>query len=262
MLSPTLLAAGTVLSLILGHARSLHDAGTRPVIVMDLDETVIDSTPRRFHSIQKALNEVALTPQERQALSTIGFYDLYRLENRYDLTPIYQKLAISKDTASRFDAYVVQVYLSGFGLEYDVPMAGADHYVQELRDAGARIIFVSSRYDRTQRQGTVANLIALKMLEADQACDVILRPDGMTSIDFKRWAFSQITGDVIGVFENEPENINAMVEAFPKAQAVFMEGAWIHPGPISPQAVQITDYIVGQVVEEPRLTNDQPMMHP
>ena len=213
-----------------------------PVIVMDLDETVIDSIPRRFYSMRRALGDVALTPKELDAIASIEISDLYRLENRYDLTPIFQRLGIPKDTQTRFEDRATAIYLSGFGLEYDVPMAGADRYVRELRRAGARIIFVSSRYDRLQRKGTEANLIALGMIAPSQVNDIILRPEGMSSIDFKRWAFSRISGNVVGIFENEPENMNAMIEAFPNANAVFVTGAWIHPGTVPSRVTLIQDF--------------------
>jgi len=53
-----------------------------------------------------------------------------------------------------------------------------------------------------------------------------MKPDPkMDDLQFKRDAFAQIEhlGEVVGVFENEPANINAMADAFPGAVAVFVD---------------------------------------
>ena len=55
------------------------------------------------------------------------------------------------------------------------------------------------------------------------------------------WA-NQNGGEVVGVFENEPENMNALVELFPSAVSVFVKGAFLKPEPVREEALQIRDF--------------------
>jgi hypothetical protein len=52
------------------------------------------------------------------------------------------------------------------------------------------------------------------------------QPDRKISdLEFKKTAFADILkmGDVVGAFENEPANVNAYLEAFKNAVAVFVD---------------------------------------
>ena len=69
---------------------------------------------------------------------------------------------------------------------------------------------------------------------------IILRPEGLSSIEFKRRSFDKIKGwtrdhggVVAGAFENEPENMNAMLEQFPGALHVFVSGAFLKNIPLN-----------------------------
>jgi hypothetical protein len=77
----------------------------------------------------------------------------------------------------------------------------------------------------------------------------MLRPDGMSSIEFKKKSFQKVHewvsdhhATVIGTFENEPENMNAMVDQFPSAAHVFVEGAFVLNLPLKPSVIKIRDY--------------------
>jgi len=71
----------------------------------------------------------------------------------------------------------------------------------------------------------------------------------MGSIEFKRASFQYITdrlgpahapdAEVAFVFENEPENINAMVEYFPLADAFFIPGAFVQDEPLKSSIVRL-----------------------
>jgi len=47
----------------------------------------------------------------------------------------------------------------------------------------------------------------------------------MDDLEFKKSQFRPLAalGEVVGVFENEPANINAMADAFPNAKAIFLD---------------------------------------
>lgn len=252
-------ARARVLDRVLADARTAAKAGIAPAVVMDLDETVIDSAPRRRVALliaaerrcDPALGAIALGPEACEAIRGLNTQEIYRLRNRYDDLALFASLGLdlSPDQEKRLLDDTLGEYLSGRLEGWDQPIAGANAFVRELRASGARVYFVSSRYEDAQLASTQASLRELGMLPATASRDLILRSRAMASIDFKRQAFARIRaevsaagGSVVGVFENEPENLQAMAEAFPGAAAVFVKGAWIKPGTVPAIARAIDDY--------------------
>lgn len=232
-----------------------HEAGRASLIVMDLDETTVNSIPRRFVALRGSLAKVCGTAVDAvcAALDQVTFEEMDSQENRYDIKETARRKGLSGEEPriAEIERELVALYLSGRfeSLDREVPGAGA--YVRALRRAGARVVFVSSRFDDVQRLGTLASLRTLGLVRgAGDERDVLLRRRGEASIDFKRRAFAAIASEVErseglavrGVFENEPENMQAMVEAFPEARAVFVEGAHMKAGEVPEVAARIWAY--------------------
>jgi hypothetical protein len=230
--------------------------GHPAVVAMDLDETTVDSTPRRWaayrHTAEILCNTGALSGQICEAVSSLNLSEIYHLPNSYDGDALAVRLGLDPRSSSwqLLAKQTIGEYLSGRYEGWDQPVAGANAYVRELRAKGVRVYFVSSRSDDAQRASTLSSLHSLGMLTSqDEENDVILRPRSMTSIEFKRWAFSRIVSEakaanaeIVGAFENEPENIQAMKEIFPGAQLIFVNGAWIKDGQVPVEAERIQDY--------------------
>ena len=71
----------------------------------------------------------------------------------------------------------------------------------------------------------------------------------MDSFEFKKMAFGKVRGitDRNGdhpavVMENEPENLNALVQAFPEATPIFVEGAWIKSQPLLGAPIRVRHF--------------------
>jgi hypothetical protein len=265
-------ARNPILDAVVTEARALRTQGVTPVVVMDLDETVVDSSPRRVAAYDRMVQllcdglsvgmaarggALASGPGPNadfdmcEALRGLNVSELYGLANRYDDAALAHKLgfdAKSKDWRAFADG-ALEEYLSGQYESLDQPIAGATTFVRELKRAHVQVWFVSSRWEAKQGASTLRSLLSLQLIKRGEEGTVILRPAGMSSIDFKHMAFARIQeatrlegGRVIGAFENEPENITAMAVEFPGASLVFVEGAWIKPGSVPAQATRIVDY--------------------
>lgn len=227
--------------------------GIRPYVVMDLDETVIDSRARRRLAYVEAARELCAAKTIPSVLcgtlAGLNTGEIYGLANAYDATELAHTLGIDLRTPdwSRIVNRMEELYLSGKYEGRDEPVPGADLYVRELRGVGARVVYVSSRFESAQLDSTLATLRAFGMLS--DASDVLLRPAGMSSIDFKRWAFGRVKSQadangaqILAAFENEPENLRAMQVAFGEAELIFVEGATFSSGPLPPKTWRIQNY--------------------
>jgi len=224
--------------------------GETPVLVFDLDETLIDSTPRKYMAFREAVESICGDMNRPsgfgcEAATAIHQAQFYALENHYAVLDLFDSSTISSEWRATLDRTMTGIYLSGKGLELDREIPGAAKFVQKMRALGAKVYFVSSRSKNTQRQGTLESLWALGLGSPNIDQELVLKVDGVRSIDFKKATFAMIhkkPGHVVGVFENEPENMNAMVKEFSGALAYFIQGAWLLDLPVSEQAVILHDY--------------------
>jgi phosphoglycolate phosphatase-like HAD superfamily hydrolase len=237
--------------------------GEKAAYVFDLDETLVDSAPRRYLSILDAFADVCegddprfpraeedLHPDcvVREALTLEG---LYRLRNRYD-DVIYLRQAGAQDPEF-IDAVLDQalsIYLSGrYIVEDDHLNRGAKSFVQELKRADAKVYFVSSRSRRYQGAETLEFLRRRGFIRAGEEDLLFLKEEDEVSVEFKYRSAEEIRdrvesrgGQVIGIFENEPENLDAWASIFPKAKAFFVEGAYLKNGPIPAKSILLEDF--------------------
>lgn len=226
------------------------------VFIFDLDETLIDSTKRKYLSYRDAISEmcdgVTVAPPDCVKMSEVRWGEFLGEKNSYAEKHIFQEVqGVSEAVYSEIFKRTMNLYLSDrWILEADSLMPGAGLFVKELRNLKSKIYFVTSRSRVNQETGTLASLKRLGLLRRGEEPNVILKEEGEKSIDFKKRAFHQISewseshnAEIVGVFENEPENMNAMVEQFPDAIAGFMKGALLKDIPVTLKAHQIQDFL-------------------
>lgn len=235
----------------------------RPVVVTDLDETVLDSTLRRYASYQDVFATLcgAQPAQDKKRLCQLGrglnISELLAQSNRYDSFPLFAGLGLvsTREELAALDTEMLKHYLSGEHMTLDQPVPGAAEFMASLIEAGAKVFYVSSRFEDVQGAGSREVLARLGMMGPSQGAgldpEVLLRKRGQSSIDFKREAFARTLdwakahqGEVKLAMENEPENMNAMTELFPSAQRVFVLGAILKPEPLKKleDLVQVRDF--------------------
>lgn len=229
------------------------------LIIMDLDETVIDTHGRKYHSYLEAHRKLCgapattlMNPVSTDCEKSLGIsqIDFYRSHNGYSSAELMKRLQIQdQNFMNEFDKIMVPLYLSGKWMDIDTSLPGASTYVRELKRSGAEVFFISSRYIDTQGEATFAQLERLGFIEKDDRTHVILRKRGEDSLAFKTAAVKQVaqqsqeTGiPVVALFENEPENLNAWKKAFPLAQGILIKGNILVPTTPAPEITTVDDY--------------------
>jgi hypothetical protein len=222
--------------------------------IADLDETLIDSAPRRYLSLQEAIEKICAPLRSRllecSRARGINLQEIYALPNRYDFGPLFQRLGLEGWAARhRLIDRMLDVYLGDTHLDQDQAIPGAVELALALRERAIPLFFVSSRYEDTQRAGTIASLKKLGLLRSGEEDHVILRPRAVSSIDFKTQAFKRVgdyehsRGGMIGlILENEPENMNALTTLYPEAFSVFVEGARLVDASLQSASVRVRGF--------------------
>ena len=265
MVDPLLLALTSVLSPALADETSAAalarmvdvavEYGPRAGFVFDLDETTVDSTPRRYESMLDALDEAcghtAAPPADWDTLRFPKLATLHRLRHRYDDVAFLRAAGAKDETfIATIAKRALEVYLSGrYVADKDRLFVGVQRFVKELKKNGAKVFFVSSRSIERQGRATLYFLEERGLIRAGEESNLYLKPDAEKSPDFKRRATAEIrarmtagAGRVFGIFENEPENLAIWIENFPAARAFFVEGAYVKEGPVARKAVLLEDF--------------------
>ncbi len=249
-------AAAPVAPAALNHMLALaHQYGSRAAFVFDLDETTVDSSPRRYEAMLDAIDEACTRAPVKHpdcaALRYIKLDDLYRLRNRYDdLTYLRHYGAKDEAFVEAVAKRAFDIYLSGrYIVDKDRLYPGASLFLRRLKKEGALVYFVSSRSIERQGTNTLRFLSDHGVLRPGEDSLVYLKPDVEASPDFKRRATKEIAdrvanrgGRVFGIFENEPENLEIWMENLPRALPFFMVGAYQHEGPVAKRAVILQDF--------------------
>lgn len=231
-----------------------HRSGS--VFVFDLDETIVDSTPRRFASLMRASHGFCSPNGEVCDWYTkLRVTGLYRLKNRYDDAEFLRRAGVGDEVLiHQITAVAFGIYLSGaYIVEKDELYAGAKAFIQALKVRGAKVYFVSSRSKEHQLEPTLTFLKREGLMRNGEEGSLYLKPDREESPDFKRRATAEIAkrtkargAKVDGIFENEPENMKIWMETFPDAQPFFVEGAYQHEGPVSEKAIRLKNFRLGR----------------
>ncbi len=228
----------------------------KPVFIFDLDETIIDSTVRRYLSYQDAIEQICsnlVQPETRDSCDkarSVTVADFQVLPNRYDDRALFEGRGVAPSVYKQIFETTLPIYLSDRWIaDSDSFIPGAGAFMRKIMSFKGEVFFASSRSLQDQRIGTLDSLYRLGLLKPGEEWKVSLKPNGEKSIAFKRRAFLEIGkwaekngGEVVGVFENEPENMNALVELFPSAVPVFVKGAYLKPEPVREEALQIRDF--------------------
>ena len=129
-------------------------------------------------------------------------------------------------------------------------MRGAAAYVQKLVSSGAKVVYLTGRDEQRMKIGTETNFRAHHFPLDGTHTVLLMKPTkDLDDLIFKKQAFNSISvmGTVVGAFENEPKNINAMGERFPEASLIFLDT--IHspaPDQTAAKVVWVKDFVTRQ----------------
>lgn len=211
---------------ILSRASEIQHAGRASVIIFDLDETLINSQPRTLRILTEFVSDermARLFPKEMRRLKHLRLKDI-----RYYVSDTLADLGIRNESLLKeLEAYWAPRYFSSEYCTLDSPVSGAAAYVRAVHAAGATVVYLTGRDRPRMERGTLDNLDA-NGFPLDENTRLIMKPTkDLEDTVFKRSAFETIRtyGTIIGGFDNEPANVNALRDAFPDSEIVLLDTA-------------------------------------
>lgn len=194
-----------------------------PIVVFDLDGTIMDNRPRTAVILQELAAEL-----RREAHSSAEVLAAARAEElAYLLSDSLQRLGVEHpDLVARAEAYWKTRFFSDSYLKHDVAVAGSVDLARACYAAGATIVYFTGRDLPFMGLGSFQSLRDLGFPIGVVGTELVCKPDAKVPDEaFKRTEGPQLAriGKVIAAFDNEPGNCNAFVEMCPEADVVFVD---------------------------------------
>lgn len=194
-----------------------------PVVVLDLDGTLMDNRPRSA-AIMRDLGEAWRTRHPEASAALLQA----RPENlAYLFSDSLRRLRIVDPVlVAEANEYWRRRFFTDDDLRHDVAVAGSVNFVRACHARGATIVYLTGRDLPMMGLGTFASLRTLGFPLGVAGVEIILKPDAqMADEAFKRMVAPTLgrVGDVVASFDNEPANCNVFKEIYPNAEIVFVD---------------------------------------
>lgn len=201
----------------------------KPLVLLDLDSTLYEVGLRTYQILLEwhASKQCEKFPVVREAMKGLRVQSVgYSLKDTFhalklDLTdPQIEKAC---EDAKKFWQH--RFFTSDY-LTHDRPYPGAAHFTRQLHDLGAEIVYLTGRDEPNMGDGTRRNLLRDEFpWDVERTYLLLKKASHLPDLEHKMEAASFVKdqGDLIASFENEPPNLIALQEYFPKAMHVFVD---------------------------------------
>lgn len=221
-----------------------HAPGTiAPILVFDLDGTLLDNRPRVAHIFRSLAEEWgAKHPEAAAKLARIQSDDVV-----YGTSDNLTRLGI-EDASLHEEAFAFwrnRFFYDDY-LKHDIEVPGAAAYVRSCYEAGAVIVYLTGRDLPNMALGTFASLRDLGFPIGVVGTSLVTKPTfEMPDTAFKSEVAPALgrLGRVIASFDNEPANVNLFLEHHPNHRAVLLDTQHApNPPPLATGAVVVDTF--------------------
>ena len=237
-------AQTTLLRSIVGRCR--HErSGPTPVVVFDLDGTLMDNRPRTCAILNERADVLPAADADVAArLRAAKPNDL-----DYLLTDTLKLLGVTRsDLVATAEAFWRERFFADEHLRYDVEVPGAVAFARACHDAGAILVYMTGRDLPLMGIGSFRSLRDLGFPIGVPGTELVLKPDAnMPDEAFKRLEGPKLSrvGRIVAAFDNEPANCNSLLEMNPECESVLLDTQHLPGAPPLAKGVHvIRDFVM------------------
>lgn len=219
-----------------------------PVVIFDLDDTLFYSSSRSFIIFRELINSDEF--QKNYPAQVKKLLKIKQSQIKYSIKETLISTGINHEGfIERVLDFWKERFFTNAYVKEDTAVVGGSEYVNKLMNLGATIVYLTGR-DDSMRDGTIESLMK-SGFPYDEISSILITKERFDEpdLEYKKAAFKEIEslGEIVAFFENEPKNLNAMIEYFPNAVPVFLD---IKHSPASDEpsekAIKIKNYIISE----------------
>jgi hypothetical protein len=239
------LLAGIVARCKTQAARALQGHARTPVVVFDLDGTLMDNRPRTVAILREFATSLSEDHPHRAPaarLASVGPEDL-----AYLVRDSLARVGLTDDAlVEAAETFWKERFFTDEGMKHDVALAGAVAFAHACHEAGAICIYLTGRDLPLMGIGSFRSLRDLGFPIGVPGTELVCKPDfAMPDEDFKRLEAPKLVrvGQVVASFDNEPGNCNVFLRHDPQMVSVLIDTQHL-PGapPLDPGVQVIADF--------------------
>jgi hypothetical protein len=195
-----------------------------PVVVFDLDGTLMDNRPRTAAILQELAGQL----REEAHSSSADVLEAARADElAYLLQDSLRSLGIAHpEVIQKAESFWRERFFTDQYLKHDIAVEGAVDFARACYDAGALIVYFTGRDLPYMGLGSFQSLRDLGFPIGVVGTELVCKPDAKIPDEtFKRAEGPKLlrVGRVVAAFDNEPANCNAFHEMHPEADVVFVD---------------------------------------
>jgi hypothetical protein len=230
----------TLLRSIVGRVRTEADArGPTPVVVFDLDGTLMDNRPRTAVILREFAG--TLGREDEELAARLRACEPKKLA--YLLTESLGALGVTRsDLVARAESFWRDRFFADEHLKHDVEVPGAVEFAKACYDAGAILVYMTGRDLPLMGIGSFRSLRDLGFPIGTPGTELVLKPDAnMPDEAFKRLEAPKLArvGKIVAAFDNEPANCNSLLAMNPGCHSVLLDTQHLPGAPPLDAGVQV-----------------------
>lgn len=222
--------------------RASARGGPAPVLVFDLDGTLMDNRPRVVRILHELGENWSSRFPEAAACCTKATAELIG----YGFQENLRRLGVDPELHDEGFDYWKSRFFTDDALQHDIEVPGAAAFVRACYDAGAIIVYLTGRDLPKMALGSFASLRDLGFPIGVVGTELVVKPTfEMPDTAFKREVAPALSrlGRVVATFDNEPANCNLMLEFHPDSAALLLDTqAAPNPPPLDPRVLVVEDF--------------------
>lgn len=226
----------TVLLDILETSRKGKAQGESSLLVFDLDSTLLDVSGRHHAVLRNFAQLKDIQHRFPQLLSKVEKLKITR--HQWGIKDALMSAGVTSPPFLLEEGYKYwsHSFFHNDYLVYDTPMMGAIEYTQNISQY-ADVVYLTGRDVERLGKGTIEQLKRHNFPLQKDLSNLFLKPhksmvDANYKLDFFKNLLNQNKYEKIWFFDNDPRNLNLIVEHVPEIHCVFFKSA--HPPGITP----------------------------
>lgn len=228
---------------ILKNVQTCKDQNLSVLAVFDLDSTLFNVSTRSKQILDEFAHEFNL-PQLKKVEVKIEDWGIKEAVLRSGFSETSDEVILNQLRDFWYERFFSNEYL-----HYDVPCKGAISFVQELAQLGCHIKYLTGRDQHRMGKGSI-DVLKKWGFPYDDAknsnAELVLKPEKTWADDtFKVNWFKNLDASKyhkIYFFENEPVNINAVIQSCPEVEILFLDTTHARKQFISTPLIQLKHF--------------------
>ena len=221
--------------------RSADRSEGAPVVVFDLDGTLMDNRPR----VVAILHELAEEWRRKHPDAAELIARATPEHIGYGFQENLRRLGVLDEALHSFGFEFWKArFFNDPHIRHDIEIPGARAFVRDCYDAGAVIVYLTGRDLPNMALGSFASLRDLGFPIGVVGTELVVKPAfDIPDHEFKRGVAPSLArlGRVIAAFDNEPANCNLFVEHHAACVTVFLDTQYAPNPPPLDTAVRVID---------------------